>query len=300
MGLLLEDFDQILVARFSGRFESATSEIVNQARILIEKSRLAYQQAVMELLSALGLSDWQPVDPIGYLRKASEAMKAERLDAEYFHPKYDSVITAMNQKLGKYKLIPIKEFSQPLKYGCSEELTYTASGRPFLRIADLENKRFEMGSTLHVSSEHVFRESELVKKGDVLVSRSGTLGVGVPITEEFEGASYGSYFIRVRSNNDIHPEYLSLFINSLGGQLQVEQKNTGGVQTNLTIPAIESICVPVGDYKWQMKFVNLVEPSLAARKQAKALLEKAKRAVEIAIEQNEKTALVFLANGKHS
>jgi len=44
----------------------------------------------------------------------------------------------------------------------------------------------------------------------------------------------------------------------------------------------------------EKEIAQLVEKSHAARREAKALLEKAKRAVEIAIEENEERALEFI------
>jgi len=90
------------------------------------------------------------------------------------------------------------------------------------------------------------------------------------------------------------PEFLTLFVNSCAGQIQVEGKTTGGVQTNLTIPAIESIQIPVGPIKWQTGFVEIIERALTARARARELLDRAERAVEIAIEQDEKAATKFL------
>lgn len=71
-------------------------------------------------------------------------------------------------------------------------MEYEFSGRPFLRIADLQNKRFDLENILHVSHSVKFSESDLVEEGDVLISISGTLGVAVPITKEFDGAAFGS------------------------------------------------------------------------------------------------------------
>ena len=44
----------------------------------------------------------------------------------------------------------------------------------------------------------------------------------------------------------------------------------------------------------EQEIAGLVQQSHAARREAKALLEKAKRAVEIAIEENEEQALAIL------
>lgn len=281
----------VRVPRFE-LIETRVDEFIVKAYCCLANSANLYQAAEQTLLSALGLDSWQPPEQLSYTRKASETFTAGRLDAEYFRPKYDELIDGMKTKM---PLMAMREVSQPLKYGTSEPLTYSEEGFPFLRIADLQNKRFEIDSVMRIPLSQAKYISEVVSTGDVLISRSGTLGVAVPITDEFNGAIYGSYFIRTKPDPEIiNPEYMALFINSLAGQLQVEQKNTGGVQMNLTIDAIENIQIPIGSLDWQQQIVNVVEMSLTARKEARSLLKRAKRAVEIAIERNEAAAIECL------
>ena len=183
------------------------------------------------------------------------------------------------------KSFHISDLSKSLKYGTSDKLDYQEHGIPFLRIADLDNKRFDPDSVLHISTEDAsLQKNARVRTGDVLISRSGTLGLAVAITPEFNNAVFGSYFIRVRPNQEvINPEFLALYINSLAGALQIQRLNTGGIQTNLTIPAIESIYVIAGSIKWQNSILKYVESSISARKESKQLIEKAKRMVEEAV-----------------
>lgn len=295
MGLLLEDMDQVLVPEFTSVFEKAISNLTADSKAAIECAESSMARAEANLLTALDLDRWQAPEPLSYIRNSLNAFGTGRLDAEYFQPKYKALINAMSRSGKDFQLIPLGNISTPLKYGCSEKLEYVPQGRVFLRIADLESKRFNPNSVLHIPADSVVRESDLVEKGDVLISRSGTLGVAVPITDDFSDSVYGSYFIRSRPDiNVIHPEFLALFINSFAGQMQVEQKNTGGIQTNLTIPAIESLLIPIGSMDWQMSFVELVYLSLFQRQHATQLLDAAKRAVEIAIEDSEAAALAYL------
>lgn len=295
LGLNLSDIKQLPIPLFGNNVQLTIEKIIKRAKNFLSQSKVIYKEAEQTLLRALGLENWQPPDPLTYTRTAADTFAVGRLDAEYFRPKYDSLITAIKADRRAFDLYPLGELSEPLKYGCSDQLEYVEEGRIFLRIADLKNKRFEANSVFHVPIETEFRESELVQEGDVLISRSGTLGIAVPIIKNFSGSAYGSYFIRTRPDKSrLNPEFLSLFINSLAGKLQVEGKNTGGVQTNLTIPAIESLLIPVGSIEWQMQFVDKVNSSITIRNRAQSLLESAKHAVEIAIEQNEETAMNYL------
>ena len=101
----------------------------------------------------------------------------------------------------------------------------------------------------------------------------------------------GSRFKTVRSI-----EYLTLYLNSTAGKTQVEQVNTGGIQTNLTIPVIEDLQIVCPPFEIQNQIVKIIQTAFSLRQQSEKLLEIAKRAVEIAIEENEETASSFLKN----
>ncbi|EDN71757.1 MAG: hypothetical protein VSS75_033000 [Candidatus Parabeggiatoa sp.] len=75
-------------------------------------------------------------------------------------------------------------------------------------------------------------------------------------------------------------------MSSLVGKMQVEQANTGAVQTNLTIPVIESLQIICPPPKIQNKFVQKVHQSYTLKDESKDLLETAKHVVELAIEQS--------------
>lgn len=274
--------------RIANVFRSAISER--------EKSLAGLSKAESILNSALGLDKADLAPRLFYEDRFSRVAAAGRFDAEYFQPCYTTLLANL-KKCPNVKLMTIKELCGRLKYGTSEKLPYIEEGAPFLRIADLQNKRFNLSSVLRIPAQLAQGISEKVHTGDILVSRSGTLGVAVPIKAELDGAVYGSYFIKTHPNpEEIDPEYLCLFINSKAGQMQVEMLSSGGIQTNLTIDAIESIMVPVGDKQWQMKFVELVNNSVDSRQESRRLLETAKRAVEIAIEDGEEAARQFLAH----
>ena len=76
--------------------------------------------------------------------------------------------------------------------------------------------------------------------------------------------------------------------------MQFEAVKTGGIQTNLTISAIENLMIPLGTLEWQTTFATLISRGLGARARAHQTRKAAQRAVEIAIENGEAAALGFL------
>lgn len=299
-GLILPDLRNLQIPVLGYSLINTVASITRQGHEELVKARVSYQQAETLLLSELGLSNWQPTtESIEVKSFKNSFLSSGRLDAEYYQPKYDEyfdLLAKSTQKRG-WPLTETKLFSEPLKYGSSTKLEYLETGAPFLRIADLEDYQFADKKLKYITQKDAEQEGEssTVQTNDVLISRSGTLGLTVVIPEVLNRAIFGSYFIRIRPNLErINPEYLALFMNSLAGQVQVEQVNTGGIQTNLTIPVIESFKIPLPDLETQSELVKKVFQSRRTKQQSMQLLEIAKLGVERAIEEDEETALAWM------
>ena len=75
---------------------------------------------------------------------------------------------------------------------------------------------------------------------------------------------------------------------------QMRCESSGTILAAVPAKALRNIIVPNIPPQKRDEIAQLVEKSHAARREAKALLEKAKRAVEIAIEESEDKAMDFI------
>jgi restriction endonuclease S subunit len=69
--------------------------------------------------------------------------------------------------------------------------------------------------------------------------------------------------------------------------MQIERDGGGSVIIHWKPEQVKKLKIPILPPKTQQKIASLVQQSHEARKKAKELLEKAKRAVEIAVEEGE-------------
>jgi type I restriction enzyme M protein len=279
-------------------FQKKIKDLVFECGVLLEMSKNIYSDAENLLLSELGLKDWKPTEESIAVKSFSESfLSSGRLDAEYYQPKYDQLYQSLKTATLRngWQLKKLSELSSLFKYGVSDSLEYIEEGVPFLRIADLNKHRFSQENLKFISNESAKKYKETVRQGDVIISRSGTLGIAVVIPEFLTNAVYGSYFILTRPKKElVLPTYLALYLNSLAGKMQTEQSNTGGIQTNLTIPVLESLVIACPSLESQQKFVNKVHDSYNAEEKSKQLLEVAKIGVEKAIETDEETATAWI------
>ena len=78
--------------------------------------------------------------------------------------------------------------------------------------------------------------------------------------------------------------------------MQAERDAGGSIILHWRVSEIENVVVPIIDYAKQEKIAELIEESFSLKKQSEHLLEVAKKAVEIAIEENEETAMNYIKN----
>ena len=75
-------------------------EIVNNSIYALDKANQNYSEAQTLLLSELGLADWQPKHQLTFIKNFSDTKHAERIDAEYFQPKYDDIVKTIREYPG--------------------------------------------------------------------------------------------------------------------------------------------------------------------------------------------------------
>lgn len=301
MGLLLEDMDQIKVARLSDAFEQQIAQAVSDVRQLLETAQKHAQEAEQTLLRALGLENWQPPEPLTYTRRASDVLVSERFDAEHFQEKFYAARQRLIQA-GAQGFVPLTDLLTALTNGHTPLRHDLRVGEvPFLCAEHVSDFEVDFAGEKRIFAEHHLGElaRTALQNNDVLLTIKGRVG-NAAIAEEIPGAvNINQDVALLRFNDNLPLWYVVSFLNSTFGKLQTEQMCTGGINPFLGLFSIRRFVVPcfadsvMAEIGEQTR--AKVHQARAARRQAHALLEAAKRAVEIAIEDSEAAALAYLA-----
>jgi len=207
----------------------------------------------------------------------------QRLNAEYYKPEYRDMERKLLGISRHHRVVRLGDIAESIRYGTSEDFDYVESGLPFLRVTDILPDDTVNTDDMKFIAEHYENSitNYKVKKGDILISRTGTIGSVLFISEKFEGSVYGSYFIKIELKKEyegieIEPLYVATFLNSSIGRLQSKRLQTGGVQQNITIPAIKSIKILLPSIEIQRKISKDVVKSRNLKERAKELYREAK------------------------
>ena len=300
-GLILEDFEQILIPDFSDHLITQVTDVVNSAFAVLEQSKTSYAQAEQALLEAVGLADFKPSTQNTNIKTYAQSFGASgRLDAEYYQPKYDYLENVFNQferiRLQDLVNYPISSGITPKAGG--DDYTDAESGIPFVRAVDLQNGLVSIDNFNYIKPEihtGVLKRTQL-KQNDFLFSIAGTVGRCAIFEHTFEANINQAVAILRFNDARVNPYYLMLFFNSYTGKEFVEKYSRQGLQTNLNLAEVGDLSVPIIGLATQTKISQLVQQSFTLKAQSEHLLSVAKRAVEMAIEQDEAAAMHFIEN----
>ena len=133
------------------------------------------------------------------------------------------------------------------------------------------------------------------KKGEVLLSKDATPGIAYYLNDESQKMIVSGGILRLKMDNkQVLPEYLTLVLNSVIVQKQIERDAGGSVINHWRPDQVKSTLIPILKEDKQKEIKELIEKSFSDRKLSQSLLEIARRGVETAIEEDEDTAMNWI------
>lgn len=288
---------KIPIPILSESFQGLIDKCIKLKYTKINISRDLYKQSEKLLLRELGLLAWQPKHELSYVKNFSDVHSANRCDAEYFQPKYDELINTITQYSNGFdKLSNIVDIKKNIEVGSEE---YVEKGIPFVRVSNLTKMGINDNNLQYITEKLYGNLAKVYQpqKGEILLSKDGTAGIAFYIDEQPKNMILSGGILRLKiKNKEYLPEYLTLVLNSLIVQQQVERVSSGALIKHWLIDEIQNTLIPKLEMNKQIEIVEQLKEATKLRNQSKQLLEIAKRGVEIAIEENEETATDWISN----
>lgn len=285
-----EEVKEIEIPLLSKHLQEKIASCFRLANKLIIVSEKQYSLTQNILAHELGLYNWQPSKEKISVRSVAEVEQAGRWDAEYYQPKYDEILS-LAQDVPNKRLGSIVTIEKSIEPGSS---AYQDEGIPFLRVQDLTIHGF--GETEIHLDPIAFRDAPRVKADTILLTKDGTVGIAYKVEQDEDAITSGAILHLHLNDNDINPNYLTLVLNSPVVKLQAEQDAGGSVIQHWKPSEIEKVVIPLLPYAIQERISNKVQDAFKLRHQSRHLLNAAKRAVEIAIEEDENAAFTYLSS----
>ncbi len=291
-GLLLEDFNQILIPHFSEVFRLQIVEVAQKAYELLDDSKNIYTQAETLLLKTLEMVDFMPISEAVNIKSFNESFGASgRLDAEYYQPKYEDferhvLHSQLSHTTVKAQFNLIKESSKRLKQGYQ-----------YVEIGDV-NVDDGKANTNFVDTESLPANAKIeAKYGDVLVSkvRPNRGAIAIVDFDDTDLIVSGAFTVlRAKPDGIMSVETLKVLLRTKMYREWLLKFNVGTSYPVIRDDDVLDLPIPIVHSGIQRQIADLVQQSFALKVQSAHLLDVAKRAVEMAIEQDETAAMTHI------
>ncbi|MBI1763662.1 MAG: hypothetical protein HYR56_19730 [Acidobacteria bacterium] len=293
--------EKLLIPIQSEGFQTRVEQVFKAAHQKLVQSQALYADAERLLLAELGLRDWQPPDEQSAIKSFKEVFtNGERLDAEFYEPRHQELAIRLSKK-GAVELLTL----------CREEIhrgvqpEFVEGGKVFVIASKAVRPHGVLLDESECTSLEFYQTTQTSKgrlqRDDVLINGTGRGTLGrASIYDHDLPAVADNHVTMIRVSHELcDPYYLMLYLNSIAGQMQSEKYQCGSSgQLELYPHQIGRFLVYApssATSDLQARISKMIQQSFALRQQSNSILESAKRAVELAIEQDEAAALRWLA-----
>ena len=294
--LTLSAIDGIRVPEYSMELQIAIEKLYNRSVYIKQKSQKRYSDAAELLSEHLGISE--EINTAISTKMFSATYKATgRLDAEYYQPKYDAYLASL-QKFDTTSLPD--EFDVFKNTGTNYADGISDVG--VIKTKQLTNVGVNIDAVESYFTHEacVANKSTFISDNDVIFASMGVGSLGKISVVSYKGdkkfvTDSTLRIYRAKETTRILPEVLCVFLQSVVGQELIYRYVVGSTGIiNVYDEDIAKIPIPVLNMSVQREIAEKLQESFALRRLSKQLLRYAKKAVEMAIEQGEETAIKWL------
>ena len=313
-------FKEISIPIFENKFNLIIDDLTFQSSELLLKSQELYSQAETLLLQEIGFDesllpskqeitgsnpDWittsmiakTGIEPNINVKSFKESFGVTgRLDAEYYQKKYEQYEELVTKNKKGYSYIK-NEFEHIKAISKKDKLGYN-----YIEIGDV-NVGDGLCTFNYVLSEDLPANAKtIVKKGDILISNVRPYRGAVTIIDfEIDDLIVSGAFtvLREKENSIFSNEVLKVLLRTKTYKDWLLKFNVGTSYPVIKDDDVLNLPIPFISEDTQKNITKKIQESQNLKKQSEQLLEIAKKAVEIAIEENEEVAMAFIkANTK--
>lgn len=290
LNLFLYRIRTLKIANLSKQFQSSIEQLILLNDEKREHSKQTYTQAENLLLQEIGLQDFTPSQEAVNIKSFKESFGISgRLDAEYYQVKYDDYLALIKSYSNGFEKLETACNLKDSNYNPNENSTYK-----YIELSNIGKTGDITGCTEEKGKELPSRARRKVNTNDVIISSiEGSLQSCAVVSEQYNNALCSTGFYVINSDK-LNCETLLVLFKSEPMQNILKQNCSGTILTAINKTEFQNILIPLIKKSVQEQIANLVSESFRLKTESEQLLETAKKTVEIAIEQDEQTAMKYL------
>jgi type I restriction enzyme S subunit len=179
----------------------------------------------------------------------------------------------------------IGEISEKPQYGWTTKAKHEEGHLKLLRTTDITSGTIDWFNVPYCTDKPEDIEKYLIKSGDILISRAGSIGVSYLVNNP-ERAVFASYLIRFRPKQSMDEKYVYYYLKSPDYWTTIGTSKVGIAVPNVNATKLSQVPIPIAPLTQQKRIVaeiekqfSLLDEAVAALKRLKANLKRYKASV---------------------
>ncbi|MEM0000698.1 MAG: restriction endonuclease subunit S [Desulfurococcaceae archaeon] len=218
------------------------------------------QKVIAEILSTVDLA----IDRVRRLVERAEKLK-KGLMQELFtkgigHKEFKE--TPIGRVPNEWLVYRLGQLAIEMYYGVTAKAVEHSTGTRFLRTTDIKDYKVQWNSLPYcevTSNNKVNLSKYTLRKGDIIVSRAGTVGMSVYVDRDMPDVIFGSYLIKIRVNDKlIDPKFLHYYLQTEQYWIQILASSKGSTLKNISLPTLKSLVTPVPTLEEQKVIIEIL------------------------------------------
>lgn len=216
-------------------------------------------------------------DRIFYIK--SSDVFGQRLDPAFYFKASDFEQCLMHSE---YSVVDFNDIITSVSNGV-EIRNYQTSGYRYLRVSDMSSNGIVDNNIRFVEADGIPTKIRL-SLNDIIISRSGSLGLVNAVTDEILDAILSSHIFKVSIMPNINVNYLQEYLRSTLGQIQFFRNNNGGIIPEINQNALKKIKIVLPSKEIQDEIAQF---SVNSRNRANELIDESDKIISNAKQEVE-------------
>lgn len=175
----------------------------------------------------------------------------------------------------RWLTVTIGEVCSKPQYGWTTKATTEGGRIRLLRTTDITSGTIDWSRVPFCTEVPPDLEKYLVREGDIVISRAGSVGVSHLLTR-IEPSVFASYLIRFRPGPEVEARYLAYFLKSPAYWRQIADSTSGIAIPNVNASKLQDVRLPLAPLVEQCRIVAEIEKQFSRLDQAVANLQRVK------------------------
>jgi type I restriction enzyme S subunit len=172
-----------------------------------------------------------------------------------------------------WTIFSLGEISEKPQYGWTTKANHEKGRLKLLRTTDITSGTVNWSNVPYCTEEPENIEKYLVKSGDILISRAGSIGVSYLVNNP-ERAVFASYLIRFRPKQSMDEKYIYYYLKSPDYWTAIGTSKVGIAVPNVNATKLSQVPIPLASPAQQKLIVAEIEKQFSRLDEAVAALKR--------------------------